>query len=81
MENLPSGRNRALLCCYLVISACCFLPALGIAFNSPELILGIPMSVLWLTGCFVALAALTVAGYILVFRHWSGDDCSPRDSR
>ncbi|MCZ6692103.1 MAG: hypothetical protein O7H41_21160 [Planctomycetota bacterium] len=44
------------------------LPATGMIFNSSSLVLGVPVSILWLSGCFVAMAALTVIGYLTVFR-------------
>jgi membrane protein implicated in regulation of membrane protease activity len=70
-------RNTWLLFAYLAIVAACLLPAFGIAFNSAELVLRIPISILWLTCCFLALALLTAIAYRCVFSLWARDIDSP----
>ena len=64
-------REKLLVLAYLGFSSCCLLPAFDIAFNSSELFAGIPISVLWLTCCFVALVTLAIFGYYWSFRFWS----------
>jgi len=72
-------RNTWLLIAYLAIVAACLLPAFGIAFNSAELVFRIPISVLWLTCCFIALALLTAIAYKCVFCLWAREIDSPAD--
>ena len=49
----------------------CVLPALGVVGNNPALLFGIPISILWLLGCFILLTATTVLAYRWVFRPWA----------
>ena len=71
MNATLKRRNSLLLGMYAALSVFCILPATGVAFNSSSPVLGVPVSVLWLGGCFFALSALTVVGYFAVFKPWS----------
>ena len=66
-------RNRALLVAYIIVLIACLLPAFGIAFNSNSLVIGIPISVAWLTICFSTLAIITALAYRFVFSLWHED--------
>lgn len=71
MDKVLQRRNRWLLACYLLLAVLCLLPATGVLFNDSSPVLGVPLSVFWLTLCFVAMAGLTVVGYVTIFRPWS----------
>lgn len=71
MDKQIKRRNHLLLVAYLAVTALCLLPALGLGFNTSQRLLGVPVSVLWLTACFTGLALLTGIGYVAVFRPWS----------
>lgn len=68
--NIKS-RNRWLMVFFIFCTFLCLLPALGIAFNSNNIYMGIPISLLWLSFCFFLLACIAVIGYKYVFKLWA----------
>ena len=79
MNKLLRTRNRRLLMVYLMLTAGCILPATGIAFNSSRLVLGIPLSILWLLVCFFALVVVSVVAYPRLFVPWGREISSDSD--
>ena len=76
MRHTIAKANRILLILYFLVATLCLLPALNVAFNSSELVFGIPVSVVWLTCCFAAFVGLSIWGYIAVFSPWASDRMS-----
>ena len=60
--------------CYLALILACLIPASGIAFNSVTVIWGVPAAILWLTGCFLGFAVLSIVAYLKVFLPWCQDE-------
>ncbi|HIP11982.1 MAG TPA: hypothetical protein EYG73_04585 [Arcobacter sp.] len=64
-------KEKLLLITFLSLILLAFFPAVGILGNSNQLILGIPLSVLWLLVDFILLVVLSIIAYITIFRQWA----------
>ena len=71
MKNSISKRSKHLFVAYIIMLVLSFLPATGIAFNSVRFIIGIPVTIVWLSFCFMGFVILSIVGYKKVFMPWS----------
>ncbi len=62
-----SNRKRILVVIYIGLFFLTALPALDICFNTAELFLMIPISVLWLVFCLLLFVVLAIWAYFYVF--------------
>ena len=63
--------NSILLIFYIVVLICIFLPITGIAFNTSQLFLGLPVSLLWLTVAIGSFVILSLLSYKYIFSPWA----------